>query len=85
MTKTRIYLFAALLLVLWAAATVWGQGLQTPAVKFLPAAGYTPDTVVVRDSLAPAALVCAELPRGTVACRTVGELRTWVQERKGAK
>ena len=27
------------------------QGLQTPAVKFLPAQGYSPDTVVVRAAL----------------------------------
>jgi ABC-type cobalamin transport system permease subunit len=58
------------------------QGLQTPAVKFLPAQGYSPDTVVVRAALHDEALVCAELPRGTVSCRTVGELRKWVQERK---
>lgn len=58
------------------------QGLQTPAVKFLPAQGYQPDTVVVRAALHDQALVCAETPRGDVACRTVGELRKWVQERK---
>lgn len=48
----------------------------------LPAEGYVPDTVVIRQALKDTALVCAEpVAGGTVSCRTVKEFRVWVVER----
>jgi hypothetical protein len=45
----------------------------------------TPETFVVRLPVKDTALVCAEPEKGLVACRPVGEFRTWVRERPKVK
>lgn len=69
--------------------------LTTPRVEIeitrrpmyeLPADGYIPDVIVVKRSLKPTAMVCAEpLNQGTVSCRTVAEFRVWVSQRTELK
>jgi hypothetical protein len=83
-TKARIYLGLALFLALVAAATVWGQ--PAAAMKAIPAQGYTPESWILTPDAPDAILLCAA-PKGggTLACRTAGDFRAWVRDRKAAR
>lgn len=57
--------------------------LYAQSVQQMPAQGYLPETVTIKRSLSDTARICVEpAGGGLLSCRTVKELRAWIQDRK---
>lgn len=49
---------------------------------FKAAQGFMPDLVRVSAAMPDKGRICVEITGGLDACRPIGELRLWIQERK---
>lgn len=58
---------------------------QNKRIEYYALEQTTPETLVVLKVVPNSAIVCAELNKGMVACRTVGDFRSWVRERPVVK
>mgnify|MGYP001568255555 FL=1 len=73
----RRAIFIAVGLAVGAAGVLAAQSVQQ-----MPAQGYLPETITIRRSVADTARVCVEpATGGLVSCRTMKELRVWIQAR----
>jgi hypothetical protein len=61
------------------------QAVQDKRVEYYALGRATPETLVILKVVPNSGLICAEPDKGTVACRTVGEFRTWVRDRPAVK
>ena len=51
-------------------------------VKVIPPSGFQPAAIVILRAAPEMARVCADVPEGTLPCRTAAEFREWVRQRK---
>lgn len=72
-------------------AVLWGVFIGTglawaQAVQYKRAESYMPDVVRITREMPDRGRVCVEpLTGGIDTCRTIADLRKWVQDTKGAK
>jgi len=50
---------------------------------FKAAQGFMPDVIRVSSAMPDKGRICIEIPGGIDACRSIADLRLWIQERKG--